>query len=34
VLEQVRWNRLEASRRLKVSYKTLRWKIRQCGLER
>jgi DNA-binding NtrC family response regulator len=34
VLEQVHWNRLEASRRLKVSYKTLRWKIRQCGLDR
>ena len=33
VLDQVRWNRLEASRRLKISYKTLRWKIRQCGLE-
>jgi transcriptional regulator with GAF, ATPase, and Fis domain len=32
VLDQVRWNRLEASRRLKVSYKTLRHKIRQCGL--
>jgi two-component system response regulator AtoC len=33
VLDQVHWNRLEASRRLKISYKTLRWKIRQCGLE-
>ena len=33
VLEQVRWNRLEASRRLKISYKTLRWKIRQYGLD-
>jgi transcriptional regulator with PAS, ATPase and Fis domain len=33
VLDQVRWNRLEASRRLKISYKTLRWKIRQYGLD-
>ena len=33
MLDQVHWNRLEASRRLKISYKTLRWKIRQCGLE-
>jgi two-component system response regulator AtoC len=33
VLDQVRWNRVQAARRLKVSYKTLRWKIRQCGLE-
>ena len=33
VLDQVHWNRLEASRRLKISYKTMRWKIRQCGLE-
>ncbi len=33
VLDRVRWNRVEAARRLKVSYKTLRWKIRQCGLE-
>ena len=33
VLDQVHWNRLEASRRLKISYKTMLWKIRQCGLE-
>src|SRR5262245_14733132 len=33
VLDQVRWNRLEAARRLKISYKTMRYKIRQCGLE-
>jgi len=33
VLDQVHWNRLEASRRLKISYKTMRYKIRQCGLE-
>ena len=32
VLEQVRWNRAEASRILKVSYKTLLNKIRECGL--
>jgi DNA-binding NtrC family response regulator len=34
VLDEVRWNRLEAARRLKVSYKTLRSKIRQCGLDK
>lgn len=33
VLDRVRWNRLEAARRLKISYKTLRVKIRQCGLD-
>jgi len=32
VLEQVRWNRSEAARVLKVSYKTLLTKITQCGL--
>jgi DNA-binding NtrC family response regulator len=32
VLDLVHWNRLEAARRLKVSYKTLRRKIRECGL--
>jgi len=32
VLEQVRWNRAEASRILKVSYKTLLNKICECGL--
>ena len=32
VLESVRWNRAEASRILKVSYKTLLHKIAECGL--
>jgi two-component system response regulator AtoC len=32
VLEHVRWNRAEASRILKVSYKTLLNKISECGL--
>jgi transcriptional regulator with PAS, ATPase and Fis domain len=32
VLDLVHWNRLEAARRLKVSSKTLRRKIRECGL--
>jgi len=32
VLERVRWNRAEASRILKVSYKTLLNKISECGL--
>src|SRR4029450_1366074 len=32
VLEQVRWNRAEASRILKVSYKTLLNKIAECDL--
>jgi DNA-binding NtrC family response regulator len=27
VLERVRWNRAEAARLLKISYKTLLWKI-------
>jgi two-component system response regulator AtoC len=34
VLERVRWNRAEASRLLKVSYKTLLNKISECGLTR
>jgi two-component system, NtrC family, response regulator AtoC len=33
VLERVKWNRAEASRILKVSYKTLLNKIRECGLQ-
>ncbi len=33
VLAQVRWNRAEAARILKVSYKTLLNKICECGLE-
>jgi len=32
VLERVRWNRAEASRILKVSYKTLLTKIAECEL--
>ncbi len=32
VLERVQWNRAEAARALKVSYKTLRNKIQECGL--
>ena len=32
VLERVRWNRSEAARLLKVSYKTLLTKITECGL--
>ncbi len=32
VLEQVRWNRSEAARVLKISYKTLLTRITQCGL--
>jgi two-component system response regulator AtoC len=32
VLERVNWNRAEASRTLKVSYKTLLSKIAECGL--
>ena len=32
VLERVKWNRAEASRSLKVSYKTLLTKIAECGL--
>jgi DNA-binding NtrC family response regulator len=34
VLQEVRWNRRQAARRLKVSYKTLRSRIRQCGLDK
>jgi len=34
VLEQTNWNRRKASRILDVSYKTLLYKIRECGLER
>ena len=33
VLERVKWNRAEASRILKVSYKTLLNKICECGLQ-
>jgi len=33
VLERVKWNRAEASRILKVSYKTLLNKIYECGLQ-
>jgi two-component system response regulator AtoC len=32
MLDLVHWNRLEAARRLKVSSKTLRRKIQECGL--
>jgi len=32
VLDGVRWNRAEAARILKVSYKTLLNKIAECGL--
>jgi two-component system response regulator AtoC len=32
VLDSVHWHRLEAARRLKVSYKTLLPKMKQCGL--
>ena len=32
VLDRVHWNRAEASRILKVSYKTLLNKIAECGL--
>lgn len=32
VLERVHWNRSEAARLLKVSYKTLLCKIAECGL--
>ena len=34
VLDRVRWNRVEAARILKVSYKTLLNKIIECGLSR
>ena len=33
VLEEVRWNRVEAARLLKISYKALLYKIRQVGLD-
>jgi DNA-binding NtrC family response regulator len=33
VLDHVRWNRRAAARLLKVSYRTLRRKIAQCGLD-
>jgi two-component system, NtrC family, response regulator AtoC len=33
VLDRVHWNRRAAARMLKVSYRTLRRKIEQCGLE-
>ena len=32
VLERVRWNRTEAARVLKVSYKTLLSKLTECGI--
>jgi len=32
VLDRVRWHRVEAARRLKVSYKTLLRKMQECGL--
>jgi two-component system, NtrC family, response regulator AtoC len=32
VLERVRWNRSEAARVLKVSYKTLLSKLGECGI--
>ncbi|MBI5445315.1 MAG: sigma-54-dependent Fis family transcriptional regulator [Deltaproteobacteria bacterium] len=34
VLNQTNWNRRKAARILDVSYKTLLYKIRECGLER
>ena len=33
VLERVRWNRAEAARLLKISYKAVLYKIRQAGLD-
>ena len=33
VLEQVRWNRAEAARLLKISYKAMLYKIRMAGLD-
>ncbi len=33
VLERVRWNRAEAARLLKISYKAMLYKIRQVGLD-
>jgi DNA-binding NtrC family response regulator len=32
VLDRVRWHRVEAARRLKISYKTLLRKMQECGL--
>jgi DNA-binding NtrC family response regulator len=32
VLEEVRWNRMEAARRLKVNYKTILTKIEKYGI--
>ena len=32
VLEEVRWNRVEAARRLKISYKALLYKIQMYEL--
>lgn len=32
VLDEVRWNRKEAARRLEISYKALLYKIQDCGL--
>jgi two-component system, NtrC family, response regulator AtoC len=32
VLDRVRWHRMEAARRLRVSYKTLLRKMQECGL--
>jgi two-component system response regulator AtoC len=34
VLREVHWNRAEAARRLRISYKALLYKIDQCGLAR
>ncbi|MHB8764810.1 MAG: sigma 54-interacting transcriptional regulator, partial [Deferrisomatales bacterium] len=34
VLQQTNWNRRKAAKLLDVSYKTLLYKIRECGLER
>jgi two-component system, NtrC family, response regulator AtoC len=33
VLEKVRWNRAEAARILKISYKAMLYKIKQVGLD-
>ncbi len=33
VLEKVKWNRAEAARLLKISYKAMLYKIRQVGLD-
>jgi transcriptional regulator with PAS, ATPase and Fis domain len=32
ILDRVRWHRVEAARRLKISYKTLLRKVQECGL--